>query len=218
MLHARQLTGLLLVAGLAGALFVGSAHALPTPVMTISSSTADDPTIAPAPAASNRLTSTTILAAGPRIGTTYTLSEKRLATGRFEMTPGSSSERTRSKARFLKSGLLLAAMTAPIAFLGSRRDGASEADLTVATKGPADDGTSIALLGDGHGRGHDPEPGEDDDEECDTGDNHGDDGGVTPGDGDHHDGDDEPQGLPEPKTVLLIGTGLVTLLSFRNRR
>jgi hypothetical protein len=205
MLHARQLSGLLIVAGLAGTLFVGSASALPAPVMAISSSTAGDPSPMVAAPTDNRLSSTTTLAqARPGVAGTYTLSEKRLATGRVDLISGPAGERTRSKARYLKTGLLLAAMTAPIALLGSRLGGASEGDLAAEARTPSDNGasTSLALSGSG-----------DDDDDCeDEGQ-----GGITPGDVEDHDDGGAPQGLPEPKTVLLIGTGLVTLLSFRNR-
>jgi hypothetical protein len=203
MLHARQLSGLLIVAGLAGTLFVGSASALPAPVMALSSSTDGDPIPMVAAPTDNHLSSTTTLAqARPGVAGTYTLSEKRLATGRADLISGPASERTRSKARYLKTGLLLAAMTAPIALLGSRLGGASEDDLAAEARTP-DNGASASLALSGSG---DDDDGEDEDQ-----------GGITPGDVEDHDDGGAPQGLPEPKTVLLIGTGLVTLLSFRNR-
>ena len=204
---ARRLSTLLIAAGVAGALFAGSASALPAPAMVFTSDTPSE--VIAVAATSPQLTSTVALATRPGMADPYKMSERRLATGPVTTVSGSSSGRARSKTRLFASGLVLAAMSVPIALLGSHHGEASAGEPAVETRS-SDNQTSVALLGDGDG----DHPG--DDEECDTGETGGE--GDTPGDVGGGNNDDVPQGLPEPRTVLLIGTGLITLLSFRNRR
>jgi len=198
------------LSALASVVFSGSALAVPTPIYP----RFDPGSVASATSAPQAPTTPTL---GARIlfrSNDRSLTRADFRAGGASIPPDAGTVRThsRSKARYIMSGLLLAAMT-PLALHHS-------GDNTMAVQTQTDPaGSPVASLGGGDHPGDDggDDPGDvsgggdpgssgtgDDPGDCDTG-----------GGGDHGGGDTS---LPEPGTVPLVGAGLMMALAFRSRR
>jgi hypothetical protein len=112
----------------------------------------------------------------------------------------------RSKAKYVVSGLVLAAMAIPIAL---HHSGDASAQAVTVQTNPAPTGEESGVLDDAPAGGGD---------EGGAGDTAGGSGDLeTSDEGGSLGGDAEPSGLPEPGTVPLVGAGILALYALRRR-